>query len=520
MSSPAPCLHRLLTLVAPARLGRIPFWRLAGMYAGEEHCVLLDSALQDECLGRWSFLAARPAAVMTVRRQPAGTTGPAPAAIRIERFRRPDGGRPGPVTETVGDPFEAIRGLLREYWPDGWTPADAPPMAGGLVGAIGYEAGRCLEVLPGRAHDDLELPDVALMAADEVLACEHASGRVTLCVTGRGPDPDAAERDALDRQGRCLRELDDFVAARRSLETTAEASAPDAEPARLGHHFDRDAYRAAVQRCREHILAGDVFEVCLTRRIEAPAPASGWSLYAELRKTNPAPFAAWLRFPGWEAVSASPERFLSLDRSGRAESRPIKGTRPRGATPEQDESLRRELAASEKDLAENLMIVDLVRSDLGRVAEIGSVGVPQLQIVETYATVHQLVSTVRARLRPGLDAVDLLRACFPGGSMTGAPKIEAMKIIDAIEPVARGIYSGAIGYLDAGGGADLSIVIRTIVLAGGRATLGVGGAVTADSDPDAEFEETRDKARALLRALAAVALRDGKSGNLPAPPSQ
>ena len=245
-----------------------------------------------------------------------------------------------------------------------------------------------------------------------------------------------------------------------------------------------------------------MFEVCLTHRLEADLPAPPWHLYEVLRAGNPAPFAAYIDAAGAQVVSASPERFLRLDRDRLAESRPIKGTRPRGADPAADARLRAELAASDKDRAENLMIVDLVRSDLGRVCETGSVRVPELLAVESYATVHQLVSTVQGRLREGLDAFDLVRACFPGGSMTGAPKIAAMGIIDAIEPVARGVYSGAVGYLDRGGAMDLSIVIRTLVCSGGRATCGVGGAVTADSDPDAEYDESMDKARALLEALA------------------
>jgi para-aminobenzoate synthetase component 1 len=232
-----------------------------------------------------------------------------------------------------------------------------------------------------------------------------------------------------------------------------------------------------------------------------------WDLYGILREINPAPFAAWLQFPDFQIVSASPERFLSLSSNRVAESRPIKGTRPRGADPVEDARLRDELEKSTKDRAENVMIVDLVRNDLGRVAEIGSVEVPELQVIEPYATVFQMVSTVRAKLRKDRDAVDLVRACFPGGSMTGAPKIEAMKIIDALEPVKRGVYSGAIGYFDHSGVMDLSIVIRTIVCKDGRATFGVGGAVVADSDPQDEYQETLDKAAALIEALQTLAGR-------------
>ena len=274
-------------------------------------------------------------------------------------------------------------------------------------------------------------------------------------------------------------------------------------PARV--RFTKDEYCAAVQKCRDHIFAGDVFEVCLTQQMEMDLPGDPWELFGILREINPAPFAAWLQFPGFQVASASPERFLSLDSDRIAESRPIKGTRPRGATAQEDKRLREELASSAKDRAENVMIVDLVRNDLGRVAEIGSVTVPELQIIEQYATVFQMVSTVRARLRADRDCFDLIRACFPGGSMTGAPKIEAMKIIDDLEPVKRGVYSGAIGHIGFDGTMDLSIVIRSIVCKDGRATFGVGGAVVADSDPAAEYQETLDKARALIAAVSLLA---------------
>ena len=265
--------------------------------------------------------------------------------------------------------------------------------------------------------------------------------------------------------------------------------------------FSEVEYCTAVEQCRQAILAGRVFEVCLTQRMEMDLPGSGWELYQVLRAVNPAPFASYLRLPGCEVVGASPERFLRLGTDRTVESRPIKGTRPRGRTAIEDARLRDELGNSEKDRAENVMIVDLVRSDLGRVCTIGSIRVPRLCAVESYATVHQLVSTVCGSLRPRSDALDLVQACFPGGSMTGAPKIEAMKLIDELEPRARGIYSGAVGYWDRRGGLDLCIVIRTLVCAGGKAYFGVGGAVTADSDPAAEYQESLDKACALIAAV-------------------
>jgi anthranilate/para-aminobenzoate synthase component I len=237
--------------------------------------------------------------------------------------------------------------------------------------------------------------------------------------------------------------------------------------------------------------------------MSAPFAGDAWLLYRALRARSPAPFGCFMDLPDGAVLSSSPERFLRLTGDGRVESRPIKGTRARGATAEADRALAAELASSEKDRAENLMIVDLVRNDLGRVCEIGSVEVPELMQVERYASVFQLVSTVVGKLAKGRDALDLVCAAFPPGSMTGAPKIAAVRLLDAIEPVRRGVYSGALGYLDVRGGLDLSVVIRTLLVKKGAAHLHVGGAVVADSDPAAEYAESLDKARALLAALHA-----------------
>ncbi len=256
----------------------------------------------------------------------------------------------------------------------------------------------------------------------------------------------------------------------------------------------------SIRRIKDYIAAGDALEVCLTHRLDAPLDEEPLSVYLRLRRENPAPFGAYLDLGDLKLLCASPERFLRL-RAGRLQSRPIKGTRPRGRTPDEDGSLRLALAASEKDRCENVMIVDLVRNDLGRVCRVGSVEVTEFLLVEPYATVFQLVSTIEGELAEGAGLFDAIRACFPGGSMTGAPKIRAMEIIDELEPVARGPYAGALGYLSATGDCDLNIVIRTILARGGRASFHVGGAVVADSDPEAEWRETLDKAAGLVGAL-------------------
>jgi para-aminobenzoate synthetase component I len=501
-------------------LGEVPFWRCAALFGPDSHCFLLDSALSGGKLGRYSFLGGDPAAVLTARRVVESSVHAATgqrAHLTLNRWKGTLGDK-FPIAQTrewEGEPFAALRDLHDEYWPN---PGEAsrtdptPPFRAGLVGYFGYEAGYFLERLPNTGHDDLRLPDLAFMVVDEVLVWDHPTGSLSVTVTGRGIDNSAARTDAVARADRWPIRLQEFVANEAAGNLSPNTSTTN-NPLEVNTHFDRDDYCAAVQKCRDHILAGDVFEVCLTNRMETVQPGSAWDLYKTLRRINPAPFASYLQFPDFQVVGSSPERFLRLDSEGIAESRPIKGTRPRGKTAAEDEALRRELALSPKDRAENLMIVDLVRSDLGRVAEIGSVTVPELLVVEEYATVFQLISTIRARLRDDCDALDLVQACFPGGSMTGAPKIEAMKIIDSIEPTKRGVYSGAIGYLDFAGAMDLSIVIRSIVCKAGRCTFGAGGAVVADSDPAAEYQEMLDKAKALIEALAVVnGDEDGPTG--------
>jgi para-aminobenzoate synthetase component 1 len=272
--------------------------------------------------------------------------------------------------------------------------------------------------------------------------------------------------------------------------------------------FDAEHWARAVESILREIAAGNVYQACLTHRLELDYAGDPWRLYLELRRTNPAPFAAYLELPEVAVVGSSPERFLRVGHDGLVESRPIKGTRPRGRDAGEDLRLRRELVESAKERAENLMIVDLVRNDLGRACVTGSVAVPELMAVEAYASVLQMVSTVTGRLAPGRDALDLVRATFPPGSMTGAPKIAAMRLLGRLEPVRRGIYSGALGWLDARGGADLSVVIRTLLVRGGRAYVHAGAGIVADSDPRAEWCETLDKARALLAALAACGAPD------------
>jgi len=270
----------------------------------------------------------------------------------------------------------------------------------------------------------------------------------------------------------------------------------------LRSSFTHAGYLEAVSRVREYIWAGDIFQSNLSQRFEAPLSEPPWNLYRRLRARNAAPFAAYLDFPGAVVLSASPERFLRSDPSGSVETRPVKGTRPRGIGPEHDAALGAALTESAKDRAENLMIVDLMRNDLSRVCMPGSVRVVELCALEHYATVHHLVSTVVGRLSPGVSALDLMRAAFPGGSITGAPKVRAMEIIAELEPSERGIYCGAIGYVSVTGALDTSIAIRTALSHAGRIYFGAGGGIVADSEPELEYRETLDKARGIIDALA------------------
>jgi len=459
---------------------------------------LLESALAGGPLGRFSFAGAAP-------RQIARGGG---ARVEIE-------GAAGRRT-LRGDPFDLLRELLRT----GLAADAAPelPFVGGAVGWLGYELGARAAGAPPRAPDDLALPELCLLFVDRVLAFEHASGRLRAAALGFGADASraraCAERAAERLATRVARgDRDPFEAGPRAAPPRALAAALAAEPFRLldgatgqtlGAWFDEAAYAKAVLRIQDHIAAGDVYQANLTHRLALDCRADPWRIYSELRRSNPAPFAAYLELPELAVVGSSPERFLRIEPDGRVESRPIKGTRPRGASEADDRRLRAALAASEKDRAENVMIVDLVRNDLGRVCRTGSVEVPQLFAIEDYATVFQMVSTVRGRLRPGLGAVDVLRAAFPPGSMTGAPKRAAMRLLAELEPVRRGVYSGALGWFDARGGADLAVVIRTLLCRPPRAWLQVGGGVVLDSEPAAEWAESLDKARALLDALAAV----------------
>jgi para-aminobenzoate synthetase component 1 len=449
----------------------------------------LDSSLADGRLGRFSFVGAEPYGVARAWRDG--------IALSIGRAVRPD--LPPGRVRIPGDPLLALRQLLPP--PPLRDPAPDWPFVGGAVGWLGYElAARWEPRLSFPAPEDLALPELSLLLVDRLVALEHESGRRRACALGFGADPGQAAARAEAALGAWLDDLRRIEAAPGS--TPVRTGARRADAAADPFPLDPAGHAKAVAEILERIADGDVYQACLTQRLARPFRGDPWRLYRMLRARSPAPFAAWLSLPELTVCCSSPERFLRLDAEGRVESRPIKGTRPRSCDPCRDRTLARELATSEKDGAENVMIVDLVRHDLGRVCVTGSVEVPELRAIESYAAVHHMVSTVTGRLRPDADALDLVRAAFPPGSMTGAPKLAAMRLLARLEPARRGVYAGALGYLDLRGGCDLAVVIRTALFAAGRAFLHTGGGIVADSEPRAEWREALDKARVLLEALA------------------
>jgi para-aminobenzoate synthetase component 1 len=465
-------------------------------FRGMPYLLFLDSARDPDRLGRYSFLAADPAIVVQGKGASASFTDTA-------------SGRSTPLATHA---LAGVRELLAPHRTD--PVAGIPPFQGGAAGYLAYDWGAVLERLPAPRYDDLAIPDVVFPIYDWVIAWDHLERRAWLISTGlpaMGAEKSQRSTDRLEMVRARLRS--DYL----STEVFATQPSPHRpEPAPSYPVFDAElpddldlrssfthrGYLDALTRVREYIIAGDIFQANLSQRFEAPLSGSAWALYQRLRAINPAPFAAFLDFGSVTVASASPERFLRLDASSQVEARPIKGTRPRGVYPAHDAALGRALQESAKDRAENLMIVDLMRNDLSRVSVPGSVRVPELFALERYATVHHLVSTVTGTLEPGRDAIDLLCATFPGGSITGAPKVRAMEIIAELEPSRRGVYCGSIGYVSLTGVMDTSIVIRTYQALRGRVYFSAGGGIVADSDPEQEYRETFDKARALIRALA------------------
>ncbi len=465
------------------------FRRMAGL----PHCLFLDSAMIHPTLGRYSFLAADPFDFVQVPAD--GSDALARLDARLRQFAA-----------------DRVEGL--------------PPFQGGAAGLFGYDLGRSLERIPTPENDEFGAPALAVGLYDVVVALDHVDGRAWIISQGFPEiEPSRRERRAAER----LAQAHDWIAGNTGTRwggsCTATPGAAVQLPLQQGgatddrgfvselspqypvagtpgvtSNFSREGYLRAVERVIDYIYAGDVFQVNLSQRLLAPARDDSAALYLRLRRCNPAPFAGYFDLGEFQVVSASPERFLRvLDRE--VEARPIKGTRPRVGVPEIDRAAESELMASEKDRAENVMIVDLLRNDLSRTCQAESVRVGRLCEIEAYRHVLHLVSSVVGRLRDECSPLDLVRGAFPGGSITGAPKVRAMEIIAELEPPARGAYCGSLGYLGFDGSMDLSILIRTITAGRGWWQFPVGGGIVAQSTPEGEYEETWHKAEGMLRAI-------------------
>jgi anthranilate synthase component 1 len=456
--------------------------KLAG---GRPGTFLLESAEHGRSWSRWSFVGVRSSATLSERDGRAVWTGTPP---------------PGAPAE--GDPLEVLAATWRALLGDVPDP-ELPPLTGGLVGYLGYDVVRRLERLPAYATDDLGLPELTMLVATDVAVVDHHEASVLLVANALVPDGASA--------GTVTAAYDDAVARldamTRDLATPAAPSIATTRTVRPGQPVSRTPagqYQPAVKAALDAVRAGEVFQVQIGQRFETPTEADALDVYRVLRTLNPSPYMYLLRLDGFDIIGSSPEALVTVT-EGRALLHPIAGTRPRGDTPERDAELAAELVADDKERAEHVMLVDLARNDLGRVCAAGTVRVVEFGALERYSHVWHIVSTVTGEVAPGRDALDVLTACFPAGTLTGAPKVRAMELIDELEPVRRGVYGGAVGYLDAAGNLDMAIAIRTAVVRDGTAYVQASAGIVADSDPAAEEQETRNKARAVLQALATAA---------------
>jgi len=444
--------------------------KLAGNRPGT---FLLESAEQGKQWSRWSFVGVRCAGVLTEQDGVTSWTGP-------------------DIGELPTDPLEAVRVLSRQLRSP--RSPNLPPLTGGLVGYLGYDVVRRLERLPSTAPDDLGMPELAMLLATDLAVLDHSDGSVLLIanVLAGGSHADAVAR--LDAMAADLASASPSTVATLDSTVVPQVSGPSAQ-----------AYMDGVERVREHIRDGDAFQVVLSQRFEMTTDVDALDIYRVLRTSNPSPYMYLLRFAGtqspYDVVGSSPEALVTVA-GPRVVVHPPAGTRPRGATPEVDAQLAAELRADPKERAEHVMLVDLARNDIGRVCTPGTVDVVDFMRVERYSHVMHLVSTVFGELAPGRDALDVFDATFPAGTVSGAPKLRAMEIIEALEPTRRNLYAGTVGYLDAAGDMDMAIAIRTAVLHQGRAYVQAGAGLVADSDPATEQAECENKAAAVLRAIA------------------
>jgi anthranilate synthase component 1 len=444
-----------------------------------QYAFLLESVEGGEKVGRHSFLGSEPFAVFTSR----GDTVTVMRNGRRQTRRLAEG----------EDPLDALKALLSEYR---FVPVEGlPKFCGGAVGFIGYDAVRFFERLPERTVDDLALPDSMLVLTDTCLIFDHAfhRGKVVSNALVNG-DPEAAYDGA-------VRKIDALCARLAAPAPAVPAPSPRPRDTTLRTNLSRDEYERIVTRAKEYISAGDVIQVVLSQRLTREVAANAFDIYRALRSLNPSPYMYYLTYGDLRIIGCSPERLVSVE-EGEVITRPIAGSRPRGATRQEDEELAAELLADEKERAEHIMLLDLGRNDLGRVCRYGTVKVDEQMVIEKYSHVQHIVSNVRGRIRADKDQFDVLRACFPAGTLSGAPKVRAMEIIEELEPTRRGPYGGVIGYFSFSGNMDTAITIRTIVCTNGTAHMQVGAGIVADSVPAREYDEcVKLKGGALLRAI-------------------
>jgi anthranilate synthase component 1 len=449
---------------------------------GRPRSFLLESAEPGGVFARYSIVGRDAPSVLTVADGQARWEGPVPAGV-----------------PTSGDPLEVLAATCSYLH----TPrfADLPPLTGGLVGYLGYDAVRRLERLPERAVDDLGLPEMAFLLATDLAVYDHVDGTVTLIANA--VNWDGGSGGVAEAWQSAVARLDEMEAALAApVPTLAARAEPSRHPEPRRRRTEAE-YGEAVQAAREAIFAGEAFQVVVSQRFEADCPADALEVYRVLRATNPSPYLYLVRFDDLDVVGSSPEALVKVA-DGRVMTHPIAGTRPRGQTPEDDAALADDLLADAKERAEHLMLVDLGRNDLGRVCAPGSVEVVDFMSVRRYSHVMHIESTVVGRLADDRTALDALLACFPAGTLSGAPKVRAMELIEELEPTRRGLYGGVVGYLDFAGDLDTAIAIRTAVIRDGVALVQAGAGIVADSDPATEDLESRNKAAAVLRAVAAA----------------
>ena len=458
------------------------------LLADEPHSFFLDSGVDAPSpakrgfryaeLGRYSFVGSQPFLIFRSK----GTNLQFDWGDRFEK--------------RSGNPFDALREILTRFQSHP-LPGDLPFIGG--VGYFGYPLRCFIEELPSTAHDDLELPDCYFAFYDAIVAFDHLSNQVYLCRSNANESFANRHHQQVEKLHSIL-QSENYRSRHRYEEFMSHPAHLTKSP--IKSNISKSDYISTVQRAKAYIASGDIYQANLSQRLSTYTDLPAAELYARLRQLSPVPYGAYLHCGDFHILSASPERFLRFSPSSRiVETRPIKGTRPRGLTPELDRKLAIELLHSEKDLAELLMIVDLERNDLGRICDIASIHVPERVALESYSNIHHLVATVRGTLREDADRIDLLKSCFPGGSITGAPKIRAMEVIDELEPTDRGVYTGSIGYFGFDGTMDLNIAIRTCILKNGCAYFHVGGGIVADSEPEAEYQETLDKASSWIAVL-------------------